>query len=119
MWPRLWSWPGTLREGQGWRPGAKRQALPDWHLDKIAALDMRCKVVSAYENTHQNAYISEKIFDAFVTGGVPTYYAGPNHRVHDLVPEAAMINTYGLSAKEAAAKIAGFTPDLAFAEAWA
>lgn len=110
--------PGTLREGQGWRPGAKRQALPDWHLDKIAALDMRCKVVSAYENTHQNAYISEKIFDAFVTGGVPTYYAGPNHRVHDLVPEAAMINTYGLSAKEAAAKIAGFTPDLAFAEAW-
>jgi len=110
--------PGTQRQGQGWRPGAKRQALPDWHLDKLAALDMRCRVVSAYENTHQNTYISEKIFDAFVIAGIPTYYAGPKHRIHDLIPEAAMLNTYGLSATEAAAKIVNLTPDLAMAEAW-
>lgn len=110
--------PGTLREGQGWRPGAKRQALPDWHLDKIAALDMRARVVAAYENTHQASYISEKIFDAFVVGGIPAYYAAPGHRIHDLVPDAAMINTYGQSAAQAAERIAGFTPDFAFAEAW-
>ena len=110
--------PGTLREGKGWRPDAKRQALPDWHLDKLAALDMRCRVVSAYENTHQAAYISEKIFDAFLVGGIPTYYASPNHRIHALVPEAAMINTHGQDARSAAQRIATFTPDLNCAEAW-
>ena len=111
--------PGTLREGQGWRPaGARRQALADWHLDKLAALDGRARVISAYENTHQPDYITEKIFDAFATGGIPAYYASPAHRISELVPEGAMLNSYGRSAAEAALQIAGFTPDLAFAEAW-
>ena len=115
---RLTDQPGVLREGRGWRPGAKRQALADWHLDKLAALDMRSRVIAAYENTHQHAYISEKLFDAFLAGGMPAYYAGPGHRVHELVPEAAMINTYGLDAAAAAERITGFTPDRACAEAW-
>jgi hypothetical protein len=110
--------PGVMREGKGWRTDAKRQALPDWHLDKIAALDMRVRVASAYENTHQHSYISEKIFDAFVVGGVPTYYADDNHRVLDLVPNSSMINTWGLNSDEAAEKIATFAPDRAFAESW-
>lgn len=110
--------PGTLRIGQGWQPQARRQALPDWHLDKLATLDMRVRVMAAYENTHQRAYVSEKIFDAFVTGGIPTYYADAQHRVLGLVPETCMINTFGLSAEEAAARISSFTPDLDFAEAW-
>ena len=29
-----------------------------------------------------------------------------------------MLNSYGLSAADAARQISGFTPDLAFAEAW-
>ncbi|OED45824.1 hypothetical protein AB838_22145 [Rhodobacteraceae bacterium (ex Bugula neritina AB1)] len=115
---RLTELPGSLREGRGWRPGAKRQALADWHLDKLAALDMRSRVIAAYENTHQHAYISEKLFDAFLAGGMPVYYAGPGHRVHELVPEAAMINTFGLDAAEAAARITAFSPDWACAEAW-
>jgi len=110
--------PGVMREGKGWRTDAKRQALPDWHLDKIAALDMRVRVASAYENTHQHSYISEKIFDAFVVGGVPTYYADDNHRVLNLVPNSSMINTWGLNSDEAAEKIATFAPDRAFAESW-
>lgn len=115
---RLTDLPGTLREGRGWRPDAKRQALADWHLDKLAALDMRTRVMAAYENTHQHAYISEKLFDAFLAGAMPVYYAGPGHRVHELVPEAAMINTCGLDAAQAAERITSFTPDHACAEAW-
>lgn len=110
--------PGTIRVGKGWHSDAPRQALPDWHLDKITALDMQARIVSAYENTHQNAYISEKIFDAFVVGGIPTYYAGSQHRVLELVPNSCMINTYGQDTAAAAARIADFTPDTAFAETW-
>lgn len=108
----------VLRVGKGWQDHPPRQDLPDWHLDKLATLDGRVRIVSSYENTHQRAYVSEKIFDAFATGGVPTYYADAGHRVRDLVPEACMINTFGQSAGEAAARIAAFAPDMAFAEAW-
>jgi hypothetical protein len=106
------------REGRGWRPNAKRQALADWHLDKIASLSGRSCIVSSYENTHQNSYISEKIFDAFGTGGIATYYAGPNHRIHDLIPPEAYLNTYGMTAEQAGATISAFIPDLPFAEIW-
>jgi hypothetical protein len=109
---------GVLREGKGWRSDAKRQSLPDWHLDKLAALDMRVRVASAYENTHQHSYISEKIFDAFVVGGIPTYFADKNHRILQLIPETSMINTWGLTADAAAQKIAAFAPDKGFAESW-
>lgn len=110
--------PGILRVGKGWNSDAPRQKLPDWHLDKLAALDMRARVMGTYENTHQHAYISEKIFDAFVVGAIPTYFADPDHRVFDLVPEAAMINTYGLEPSDAAERIGSFSPDTGFAEAW-
>ena len=110
--------PGTVRVGQGWGAALRRQDLPDWHLDKLVTLNGRGRVASAYENTHERAYISEKIFDAFVVGGVPTYHASPRHRVFDLVPQAAMLNAHGLTPQAAAAQIADFAPDSAFAEAW-
>ncbi|SOC06871.1 exostosin domain-containing protein [Rhodobacter maris] len=110
--------PGVHIEGKGWVNAARRQDLPDWHLDKLARLDGRVRVMSSYENTHQKHYISEKIFDAFVIGGVPTYYASPSHSIHRLVPEACMINSFGLSAPKAAARVRTFEPDLLCAEAW-
>lgn len=110
---------GILRIGQGWPESAgPRQALPDWHLDKIETLAGRCRILSAYENTHQRTYISEKIFDAFVCGGIPSYFASPNHRIHTLVPDSAMINTFGLDSRVATQRIAAFQPDQAFAESW-
>ncbi len=110
--------PGVHVEGKGWHSEARRQDLPDWHLDKLAKLDGRVRVMSSYENTHQLLYTSEKIFDAFIVGGVPTYYASPDHSIHDLVPGACMINSFGLSSDEAAAQIRDFEPDLVTAEAW-
>jgi hypothetical protein len=110
--------PGVLRVGKGWQGAQRRQDLPDWHLDKLAQLDGRTRVAGAYENVHQRAYISEKVFDAFAVGAVPTYWAGPAHRVFDLVPAQAMLNTHGLEAGEAARAIMGFAPDAACAEAW-
>lgn len=110
--------PHVARVGKGWQEGVQRQALPDWHLDKIAALNGRVRIVSAFENTHQRRYISEKIFDAFAVGGVPAYYADPDHRVGRLVPDCSMINTWGLSAEAAAQRLAEFAPDMALAESW-
>lgn len=108
----------VLREGAGWHPDKKRQSLVDWHLDKLATLDGQVKILSAYENTHQINYISEKIFDAFAVGAIPTYYASNDHRVHELVHKEAIINTLSLTSHEAAAKIDAFEPDLDFARAW-
>lgn len=110
--------PGVLRVGKGWSSDARRQDLPDWHLDKLAKLDGRTRILSAFENVHQRLYITEKVFDAFAVGAVPAYWAGPRHRVFDLIPEASMLNCYNLSPREAAETIACFTPDSAFAETW-
>lgn len=110
--------PGVLRVGKGWGAPVQRQDLPDWHLDKLALLDGRVRMATAYENVHQHNYISEKIFDAIAVGGVPVYWAGPRHRIFELVPDSAMLNTVGLDPAAAAARIAGFVPDLALAESW-
>lgn len=110
---------GVLRVGKGWGTEVPRQKLPDWHLDKLAQLDRRTKLVSGVENVHQKNYITEKIFDSFAVGGIPIYWGRPGtHRVFDLVPAEAMINVQGLEVATAARKIAEFVPDSAFAEAW-
>lgn len=109
---------GVLRVGKGWGVETRRQDLPDWHLDKLAHLSDRTQILSAYENVHQRAYVSEKIFDAFAVGAIPAYWAGEQHRVFDLVPAEAMINTRGMEAAAAAQHLAEFVPDRAFAEAW-
>ncbi|SDE59052.1 exostosin domain-containing protein [Ruegeria marina] len=109
---------GVLREGKGWHSDKPRQDLPDWHLDKLAALTGRVRVMSSFENTHQHHYISEKIIDAFVVGGIPTYYADENHGIYKLVSPACMINTFGQSASAAAKSISETTPNPEMAEAW-
>ncbi len=103
----------VLRTGAGWNRLPRRQDLPDWHLEKFLDLDGQCRLLSGIENTHQDNYVSEKIFDAFAAGAVPLYVAGPRHRVRDLVPSESFLNLYGLSPEEAADRIAAFavTPD--------
>jgi hypothetical protein len=109
----------VLRMGKGWPDaGPARQDLPDWHLDKLARLHGQVRLCAAYENTHHNTYISEKLFDAFAVGAIPVCYAGPGHRLHDLVPPEAMINSFGLAPEAAAEQLAGLSVDLARAEAW-
>lgn len=105
---------GVLREGQGWGTEQPRQALPDWHLDKLAKLDKNSFVVSALENTHLDTYISEKIFDAFAVGAIPIYYAQPQHKVFELVPEGSFINVAGKSIEEAIKVIEEFEVNDAF-----
>ncbi len=109
---------GVLRVGKGWNSNARRQNLPDWHLDKLATLDGRVFICSAFENTHQRHYVSEKILDAFAVGGIPTYFASPRHRVTELVKPEAMINTFGLSVEETMARLETFRPDRETARAW-
>lgn len=108
-----------VRVGQGWDPGAaRRQSLPDWHLDKLAALDGRALIVSGLENTHHPDYITEKPFDAFAALGVPLYYAEPRHRIHEICPSGGFLNLYGHSEEEAVELIDAFEPDAAFAYAY-
>lgn len=110
--------PGVLRCGKGWVGDAPRQDLPDWHLDKLAQLDGRTRTLAAFENVHQRNYITEKIYDAFAVGAVPIYWASPQHRVLELLPEPAFLNTHGLDARAAAERIMEFVPTEALAEAW-
>ncbi|WP_372923045.1 hypothetical protein, partial [Roseovarius sp.] len=109
----------TRRTGIGW-PGTdtRRQMLPDWHLEKLARLNGRARICSAYENTHLNGYISEKPFDALALGAVPVCYAGPAHRLHEFLSPASMINTYAETPERAAVRIDRFSPGLSHAEAW-
>jgi len=109
---------GVLRVGQGWGNTVRRQMLPDWHLDKLSALDRKAYIVCGIENTHQRYYITEKIFDAYAVLGVPIYYASPQHAVHRLVPEESYINLYGLTADEAIRKVRNFRPDRQFVDAY-
>lgn len=105
----------VLRAGRGWPAGAQdRVALPDWHLDKLQMLDQRCVFVSGLENTHQRAYVSEKIFDAFAVGAVPLYYAAPDHAVHRIAPPGSWLNLYSLTPETAVAAINAFEFDDAF-----
>lgn len=84
----------VLRLGKGWVAGPPRQALPDWHSDKLDQLDLRCRYLGAFENTHQSDYVSEKIFDAFALGAVPLYFAAPSHAVQRLAGSGGWLNFY-------------------------
>lgn len=60
-----------LKIGKGWQENKERQSLADWHLDKLAKLDQECRFISAIENTHQENYITEKVFDALACLAIP------------------------------------------------
>lgn len=71
--------------GKGWVNNIPRQDEVDWHLAKISEFDNLSIVMSAVENTVQENYITEKIFDAYATLSFPLYFSNPNHRIKDLI----------------------------------
>ena len=105
---------GVIRVGKGWGTEIVRQKLPDWHLDKLAALDRNCFIVSGMENTHQWNYITEKIFDAFAVLAVPVYFGGRAHAIKNIVPEESFINIHNLPVDQAVKKILSFSADEGF-----
>jgi hypothetical protein len=105
---------GVVRVGKGWGSKIIRQLLPDWHLDKLAALDRKTYIVSGIDNTHQWNYISEKIFDAFAALAVPLYVGSWNHNVMRIVPAESFINLHGLTVNQAVDEISLFRPDKGF-----
>lgn len=102
--------------GKGWQPNVIRQALPDWHLDKLVQLQKDRFIVSALENTTLPNYISEKLFDALAVGAVPIYWASAGHRVTELVPQNLLLNVANLDINAASNLISAFEPDLPYAE---
>lgn len=106
---------GTLRVGQGWGSSITRQALPDWHLDKLSTLRGNSAVISAIENTCQRNYISEKIFDAYAAQGIPLYWAHPSHRVGEFAAEGSFVNLFGLNPDEAVKRISAIAVDISTA----
>jgi len=106
----------TMVVGKGWHTGAPRQKLPDWHLDKLAALDGNSHFISALENTHQPLYTTEKLFDAYACRGIPLYWASDNHSISQWLPAGAYINLYGQSPEEALETIQSFVGDQAFVD---
>lgn len=96
----------VLRAGLGWAKSPRRQTLDNWHLDKLQQLDGQCRFVSALENTHQRHYVTEKFFDAFAVGGVPLYFASPDHRVHEIAPSNVWVNLFDTDTEAAAVRAA-------------
>lgn len=84
----------VVRAGAGWDDAPPRQDLEDWHADKLARFDLQVRYVSALENTHQDDYISEKLWDAFAMGAIPLYLAGPGHAVHRLLGAGGWVNLH-------------------------
>lgn len=111
--------PGFVRFGKGWNDAPPRQALTDWHLEKYLALKGRYRFVGAIENTHQPHYVTEKIFDAWATGAIPLYMAGPGHRVHDLALAGSWLNLATCSPSEAPACLDALRTDPAFCDIYA
>ena len=113
---------GTVaRCGASWQDGVPvRQALDDWHADKLAQLDGTARIISGLENTHQPTYLSEKLFDAFACGARPLYFAEPAHRLWrmDLPPEA-WINLADHTPGQAVETIDAAPWDLGFFENYA
>ena len=99
--------PGRVRRlGASWQGGTPRLTLTDWHADKLAQMDHHTRMLSAVENTHQPAYLSEKLFDAFAVGARPLYVASPAHRIHDLgLPPGTWVNLHGMTSDQAAAAL--------------
>lgn len=111
---------GVERLGQSWQGGPSRFELTNWYRDKMTRMDGRARLVGAIENTHQPQYITEKLFDAFANGGLPLYFAGPGHRLHDFgLPEAAWLNLHGMTPEAAAERVAGLRWTAEIFEAYA
>ncbi len=100
-----------LRSGRGWDVDTRRADLPNWHADKLARLDLKCRYVSGLENTHQTNYVTEKIFDAFAVGGVPLYIAAKSHAVTRYVGEGSWINLAAHLPRKDAPKVQPFDAD--------
>jgi hypothetical protein len=106
----------SLVTGLGWDTKQLRQDLEDWHLDKLISLDQNVFLMSALENTHQDSYISEKLFDAFAIQAVPVYFAGPGHKANKLASEGSYVNLYRLDEHESNDCLHAFKPNLDFAK---
>ncbi len=106
------------RVGRGWDDAVRRQALPDWHLDKLVSIDRQALLVSAIENTVHPQYVTEKVFDAFASLAMPIYYAPPDHRLLGLVPQGSFLNVAGMSETEAADAVRDFSADEDAADAY-
>lgn len=110
---------GNVRLGASWQGGPPRQALDNWHMDKLIRLDGLARNIAAIENTHQPDYITEKFFDAMACGARPLYSALPGHRIHEFgVPPEAWLNLAGLDPQEAVARVSEPFLDKAFIAAW-
>jgi hypothetical protein len=95
-------------QGKGWEGGKPRQALVDWHLDKISSLTGRSQIISALENTHFKLYTSEKFFDALACGAIPlTYYCKESPFFQMLNPDG-LLNVYSRSIPDASELIKSF-----------
>ena len=84
--------------GRGWTgkkyfPQAMRQQAADFHLQKLTALEAQFGFMLTIENTLQENYVSEKIFDAFAVGSIPIYYAKKNHDVFKYFSKDMFFNT--------------------------
>lgn len=89
--------------GRGWEVAQlRRQQLPDWHSNKLAALNRKAVYVSAIENTYCKSYTTEKPFDALASLSIPIVWAPENACLHRFIPSSATLSVHSMTSTDAA-----------------
>jgi hypothetical protein len=116
---KFWGRDNALHLGQGWRENTiKRQNLLDWHFDKFTLLDGECKFISAIENCHQGNYLTEKLFDAYASMGIPVYFSLLSHQVNTIKVSDSYLNLNVLDVDFSYEKIQSFQINSSFLDAY-
>ncbi len=84
-----------LVHGLGWKSErTPRQALPDWHLNKLSTLHASSPYISAIENTYVSSYVTEKPFDALASLAIPVVWAPDCSELYHFIPQQATLQLY-------------------------
>ncbi|SMY09321.1 Exostosin family protein [Flavimaricola marinus] len=94
-----------------------RAALARAHLDKLSRLDGLAPVLGAFEETGHPEHVGMAAIEAIALQARPAGVLGPEHRLREILPAAAMIDLSGLTPVAIAMRLLSEPLDLAAAEA--
>lgn len=95
--------------GRGWFGAGHRQALPDWHLNKLTIGLGGSQLCGAMENTVAPHYVTEKPYDAIACLAIPVIFAPPDHSINATFGPCSL-NLWGQSLSDSVDQVVNWTP---------
>lgn len=86
-------------------------------IDKLARLDGLAPVIGAFETTCHSGHVGISAIEATALLARPATVLGPEHRLREILPEAALIDLFGLTPVAVAGRMLSAEADLVQAEA--